>query len=82
MPSSPVVGSKKRPLGASEVLFSPVGRKTTGYCFVRDCPHRGVSCRSLFVVGSTKGLILVGSETLRIFEVPFRKEVLAFLHQL
>ena len=48
----------------------------TGYCFVRDCPHRGVSCRSLFVVGSMKGLILAGSEILRIFEVPLGRKSL------
>ena len=38
-PSSPVVGSKTTP-GASEVLI--------GYCLLRNCPFRGVSCRSLF----------------------------------
>ena len=31
------------------------------YCFGMSCPHRGVSCRSLFlVVGTTKGLVLIG----------------------
>ena len=47
----PCCGVEKTTLGASEVLFSPVGRKTTGYCFVRNCPHRGVSYRSLFSCG-------------------------------
>ena len=47
----PSCGVEKLPFGASEVLFSPVGRKTTGYCCVRNCPHRGVSCRSLFSCG-------------------------------
>ena len=39
-PSPFGVGSKKTPR-ASKVQF-------TGYCFVRSCPHRGASCRSLF----------------------------------
>ena len=47
----PCCGVEKTTLRASEVLFSPVGRKTTGYCFVRNCPHRGVSCRRLFSCG-------------------------------
>ena len=64
--SSPIVGSKMTP-GASEV--SPYMRKTIGYWFVRSCPPLKAFpvVVAFLVVGTTKGLILIGPETLRVF---------------
>ena len=50
-PPAPIVGSKTT-LESLEFCF-PL-RKTIGYCFVRNCPHRGVFCRSLFSCGDHK----------------------------
>ena len=69
----PLEWGQKRPL--KPLLFDfPHLRKTIDYCFGRNCPHRDISCRSLFfiVVGTMTGIILIGSETLRVFSgVPF-----------
>ena len=51
----------------------PYLRKTIDYCFGRNCPYRGVSCRSLcFYCGRHhKGLVWIGSKTLWIFRGAF-----------
>ena len=63
-PPSPVVGSKTTP-GTSEILFSCL-RKTIGYCLGGITPIGAFPVGASFLVGTTKGLILVGLETLRI----------------
>ena len=75
---SPVVGSKTTP-GASEVLFSCL-RKTIGYCLGGITPIGAFPVGASFLVGTTKGLILVGLENPEKFmRCLFKKEVLTFL---
>ena len=82
MPSSPRVGSKMAP-GVSEVWFPLSEENDRLLLYDDELPHRGVSCRSLFVVGTTKGLILIGSKTLRVFRgAVFEEEVFSLLHKL
>ena len=50
MPSPPGVGSNMT-LKPLKIAF-PLAE--TGYCFVRSCPHGGVSRRSLFSSGDQK----------------------------
>ena len=71
-PSSPIMGSKATPR-ASEVLFSSVRGKrlVTALGGIAPIEVFPVGASFLVVVGTTKGLILVGSETLRILPVPF-----------
>ena len=56
-PPSPVVGSKTSP----EVLFSCL-RKMIGYCLGGITPIGAFPVGASFLVGTTKGLILVGLE--------------------
>ena len=67
-PFSSVVGSKTTP-GASEVWFSSRRGKRIVAALGGIAPKGAfpVGASSLIVVGTTKGLILVGSETLSIF---------------
>ena len=75
MPSSPIVGSKTTP-GASEVWFSSVG----GIAPIGVFP---VGASFLIVVGTTKGLVLIGSNTLSVLASAFFKEkVLSIFYQL
>ena len=83
-PSSPIVVSKTAP-GASEVGFSSSrgkGLVTTlgGIAPIGAFP---VGASFLVVVGTTKGLVLIGSKTLRVFSSAFfEKEVLSIFNQL
>ena len=61
-PSSPIVGSKMTP-GASEIWVV--------YCFERSCPHRDVSCRSLFFCGNHERACFDRVQNPESFEVPF-----------
>ena len=81
-PSPPVVGSKTTP-GASEVRF-PLPEETIGYCFVRSCPNRGVSCRSLFsFCGDQERAYSDRVRNLRVFRGAFfEEEVFSLLHKL
>ena len=64
-PSSPIVGSKTTP-GASEVLFSSVRGKrlVTALGGIAPIEVFPVGASFLIVVGTTKGLVLIGSKTL------------------
>ena len=65
-PSSPIMGSKTTP-GASEVWFSPARGKQLVTVLRGIAPIGTFRVGASFLVGTTKGLILVGSETLRVF---------------
>ena len=65
-PSSPIMGSKTTP-GASEVWFSPAGGKRLVTVLRGVAPIGTFPVGASFLVGTMKGLILVGSETLRVF---------------
>ena len=66
MPSSPIMGSKTTP-GASQVWFSPA-RGNRLVTVLREVASIGTfPVGASFLVGTTKELILVGSETLRVF---------------
>ena len=83
-PSSPIVGSKTTP-GASEVWFSSVRGKrlVTALGGIAPLGAFPVGASFLIVVGTTKGLVLIGSKTLRVFASAFLKEeVLSIFYQL
>ena len=82
-PSSPIVGSKTTP-GASEVWFSPARGKRliTALGEIAPIGVFPVGASFLIVVGTTKGLVLIGSKTLRVFASAFFKEVLSIFYQL
>ena len=66
MPSSPIMGSKTTP-GVSEVWFSPARGKRLVTVLRGIAPIGTFPVGASFLVGTTKRLILVGSETLRVF---------------
>ena len=70
-PSPLIVGLKTTP-GASEVCFSRL-EENDWLLLGRNCPHRGVSCRSLFSYcgGDHERACLIGSKTLRVFASAF-----------
>ena len=84
MPSSPIVELKTTP-GATEVWFSPARGKRLitalgGIATIGSFP---VGASFLIVVGTTKGLVLIGSKTLRVFASAFfKEEVLSIFYQL
>ena len=65
-PPSPIVGSKTTP-GDSEVGFSSSRGKGPVTALRGIAPIGAFSVGASFLVGTTKGLILVGCKTLRIF---------------
>ena len=71
-PSSPIVGLKTTP-GASEAWFSLVRGKRLVTALGGIAPIGAflVGASFLIVVGTTKGLVLIGSKTLRVFASAF-----------
>ena len=61
MPSSPIVGSTP---GASEIWFSSVGGKRLVTALRGVAPIGAFPVGAPFLVGTTKGLVLIGSKTL------------------
>ena len=83
-PLSPMVGSKTTP-EASEVWFSPARGKrlVTALGGIAPIGAFPVGASFLIVVGTTKGLVLIGSKTLRVFSSAFfKEEVLSIFYQL
>ena len=62
----PLLWGRKQPLEPLK-LGSPFLRKMTGYCFVRNCPIGAFPVRVSFLVRTTKGFVLIGFKTLRVF---------------
>ena len=71
-PLSPIVGSKTTP-GASEVWSSSARGKrlVTALRGIAPTGAFSVGASFLLVVGTTKGLVLVGSKTLSVFRSAF-----------
>ena len=80
-PSSPVMGSKTTP-GASEVWFSSARGKrlVTALRGIAPVGVFPVGASFRVVVGTTKGLVLIGFKTLCVFRGAFfKEEVLSIL---